>query len=171
MQGSEPSDTGSRRHTGSLPGRTCSIPCATNGRPSFPPWSRLSARLRSRKGPWRGRARGSGQRNDRAGRSIASGARPSLYRDGGNAARQRGGWVHPPPRGGVRAHPIVTARRFWPVPSSLWWRPSSTGIHPLASDHWGDRVRAGDLAPGPSMGLYPRLDRGRGYKASGTPVV
>jgi len=71
------------------------------------------------------------RRNDRAGRSIASGARPSLYRDGGNAARQRGGWVHPPPRGGVRAHPIVTARRFWPVPSSLWWRPSSTGIRSL----------------------------------------
>ncbi len=59
-----------------------------------------AAEKRGEPGLWCGQARGSGQRNDRVGRSLASGARPPVYRDGGNAARDRVGWVNPPPGGG-----------------------------------------------------------------------
>ena len=76
------------------------------------------------------------RRNDRVGRSVASGAGPSLYRDGGNAARQRGGWVHPPPRGGcsrpshrhrasILAGPIIAV-----VEAFIHWHPP-TGIRSL----------------------------------------
>ncbi len=76
------------------------------------------------------------RRNDRVGRSVASGAGPSLYRDGGNAARVNGVGGSIRHLGGVFA-PIPSSPR---VDSGRSHHRCGGGLHPLASDHWGDRV-------------------------------